>query len=86
MFYIWVRNETAEIHVLRSGLKTRKNRKTSKNAIRKQDSSARCQNEGPKNEIDKCTVRFVAAQLPTGSSSLPSLADRTALARRIVRG
>ena len=29
--------------------------------------SARCQNEGPKNELDECTVRFVAAQLPTGS-------------------
>jgi hypothetical protein len=30
-------------------------------------SSKRPQNEGPKNELDDCTVRFIAAQLPTGS-------------------
>ena len=38
-----------------------------KNAIHKQDPSARTQNEGPKDELDECAVRFVAAQLPTGS-------------------
>ena len=26
-----------------------------------------CQNEGPKNELNECTVRFVVAQLPCGS-------------------
>ena len=56
-----------EIHVPSSGLKTQKNRKTSKNAIHEYDPSAGCQNEGPKNELDECTVRFVAAQLPPRS-------------------
>ena len=62
-----VRQETAEIHVPSSGLKTQKNRKTSKNAFHEWDPSAHCQNEGPKNELDECTVRFAAAQFPPGS-------------------
>ena len=53
IFHNCVRQDTTEIHVPPSGLKTRKDRKTSKNAIPEKDPSARCQDEGPKNELDE---------------------------------
>ena len=73
IFHNWVRQETAEIHVPSSRFENAKKAKNIKKCNSRIGSeaecgpSAGCQNEGPKNELDECTVRFVAAQLPTGS-------------------
>ena len=44
MFHNWVRQATAKVHVPSSGLKTRQNQKTSKNATDDFDAAAGTQN------------------------------------------
>ena len=85
MLHNWVRQETAKIHVPSSGLKTQKDRKTSMRFMNRIRALA-AKTQRSWKAIAESTSDSTAAQLPRGSSSLPSLADRTALARRIVRG
>ena len=67
MLHNWVRQETTEIHVPSSGFENAKKPTNIKKCNSRGKPDARCQNQGPKNELDEGTVRFVAAQLPTGS-------------------
>ena len=66
MLHNWVRQEPTEIHVPSSRFENVKKTKNIKKCNLGLNPGARRQNGGPENELDEGTVRFVAAQLPTG--------------------
>ena len=82
----WVRQETTKINVPSSGLKTQKNRKTSKILLSKRRRRSDPKRGGPGGQLPKVQAIQRPPNFRASLSSLPSLADRTALARRIIRG